>query len=248
MLTRRVSHKRAHVRLQRPTRHKPKHYPLHIYTSTQVLILFLFLCIFYTYHLIVKVSHFTNVMSCVTFCYFFFFQKSIANHSDRNMMGVQNLCTLFGPTLMKLSPKEGTSGLDDMNKEIRESMQQAQVLFYLLQLHAEDKLIPDVGVDVHDPRPSAAIISQLATSATPLPSMPEYSPATAPPQQLPQRNQQQPQQQHQQQQQSQAQSQQATTIKRNSTNSTSTSQSEWQTTAAAAAAVAVAKSNMQTTL
>ncbi len=57
---------------------------------------------------------------------------------------------------MKLSPKEGASGLDDMNKEIRESMQQAQVLFYLLQLHAEDKLIPDVGVDVN-PKPSSTI-------------------------------------------------------------------------------------------
>jgi hypothetical protein len=58
------------------------------------------------------------------------------------MMGLQNLCTLFGPTLMKLSPKDNREiQVEDMSKEIRESMQQAQVLFYLLQLHAEDRLI-----------------------------------------------------------------------------------------------------------
>jgi len=57
-------------------------------------------------------------------------------------MGLQNLCTLFGPTLMKLSPKDNREiQVEDMSKEIKESMQQAQVLFYLLQLHAEDRLI-----------------------------------------------------------------------------------------------------------
>ena len=56
------------------------------------------------------------------------------------MMGLQNLCTLFGPTLMKLSPKDNLQA-DDMAKEIKESMQQAQVLFYVLKLHEEDRLI-----------------------------------------------------------------------------------------------------------
>ena len=56
------------------------------------------------------------------------------------MMGLQNLCTLFGPTLMKLSPKDNLQA-DDMAKEIKESMQQAQVLFYILKLHEEDRLI-----------------------------------------------------------------------------------------------------------
>lgn len=60
------------------------------------------------------------------------------------MMGLQNLCTLFGPTLMKLSPKDNLQA-EDMNKEIKESMQQAQVLFYILQLHSEDKLINDIN-------------------------------------------------------------------------------------------------------
>ena len=61
------------------------------------------------------------------------------------MMGLQNLCTLFGPTLMKLSPKDNREiHVDDMSKEIKESMQQAQVLFYLLQLHAEDRLLNDI--------------------------------------------------------------------------------------------------------
>jgi hypothetical protein len=58
------------------------------------------------------------------------------------MMGLQNLCTLFGPTLMKLSPKDNLQ-VEDMAKEIKESMQQAQVLFYILQLHSDDRLIPD---------------------------------------------------------------------------------------------------------
>lgn len=57
-------------------------------------------------------------------------------------MGLQNLCTLFGPTLMKLSPKDNLQA-DDMAKEIKESMQQAQVLFYILKLHEEDRLIVD---------------------------------------------------------------------------------------------------------
>lgn len=69
---------------------------------------------------------------------------SIANHSDKNMMGMQNLCTLFGPTLMKLSPKDNLQ-VEDMSKEIKESMQQAQVLFYILQLHSEDKLITEAN-------------------------------------------------------------------------------------------------------
>jgi hypothetical protein len=56
------------------------------------------------------------------------------------MMGLQNLCTLFGPTLMKLSPKDNLQA-DDMAKEIKESMQQSQVLFYILKLHEEDRLI-----------------------------------------------------------------------------------------------------------
>jgi hypothetical protein len=73
---------------------------------------------------------------------FFFFFFSIASHSDKNMMGLQNLCTLFGPTLMKLSPKDNLH-VDDMNREIRESMQQAQALFYILQLHAEQRLSND---------------------------------------------------------------------------------------------------------
>ena len=69
---------------------------------------------------------------------------SIANHSDKNMMGLQNLCTLFGPTLMKLSPKDNREiQVEDMGKEIKESMQQAQVLFYLLQLHGEDRLVAE---------------------------------------------------------------------------------------------------------
>jgi hypothetical protein len=67
---------------------------------------------------------------------------SIASRSDKNMMGLQNLCTLFGPTLMKLSPKDNLQA-DDMAKEIKESMQQAQVLFYILKLHEEDRLIVD---------------------------------------------------------------------------------------------------------
>lgn len=66
--------------------------------------------------------------------------NSIASKSDKNMMGLQNLCTLFGPTLMKLSPKDNLQA-DDMAKEIKESMQQAQVLFYVLKLHEEDRLI-----------------------------------------------------------------------------------------------------------
>lgn len=70
-------------------------------------------------------------------------KKSISSRSDKNMMGLQNLCTLFGPTLMKLSPPNETLQVEDMNKEIKESMQQAQVLFYILQLHSDDKLIGD---------------------------------------------------------------------------------------------------------
>ena len=72
-------------------------------------------------------------------------------------MGLQNLCTLFGPTLMKLSPKDNREvQLEDMNKEIKESMQQAQVLFYLLQLHAEDRLIADPeAADKNDSSPTA---------------------------------------------------------------------------------------------
>lgn len=57
------------------------------------------------------------------------------------MMGIQNLCTLFGPTLMKLSPKE--QQIDDMAKEIKESMQQAQALFYIMKLHEENRLLVD---------------------------------------------------------------------------------------------------------
>ena len=71
--------------------------------------------------------------------YFLFY--SISLRSDKNMMGLQNLCTLFGPTLMKLSPKE--QQIDDMAKEIKESMQQAQALFYILKLHEENRLIAD---------------------------------------------------------------------------------------------------------
>ncbi len=56
-------------------------------------------------------------------------------------MGLQNLCTLFGPTLMKLSPKE--QQIDDMAKEIKESMQQAQALFYILKLHEDNRLLVD---------------------------------------------------------------------------------------------------------
>jgi hypothetical protein len=43
---------------------------------------------------------------------------------------------------MKLSPKDNLQA-DDMSKEIKESMQQAQVLFYILQLHSDDKIIVD---------------------------------------------------------------------------------------------------------
>lgn len=67
---------------------------------------------------------------------------NIANYSDKNMMSLKNLCTLFGPTLMKLSPKDNLQ-VEDMNREINESMQQAQVLFYILQLHSEGRLIND---------------------------------------------------------------------------------------------------------
>lgn len=58
------------------------------------------------------------------------------------MMSLRNLCTLFGPTLMKLSPKDNLQA-EDMNREIKESMLQAQILFYILQLHADGKLISD---------------------------------------------------------------------------------------------------------
>lgn len=58
------------------------------------------------------------------------------------MMGLQNLCTLFGPTLMKLSPKDNLQ-VDDMAREIKESMQQAQALFYILKLHEESRLLVD---------------------------------------------------------------------------------------------------------
>lgn len=65
-------------------------------------------------------------------------------------MGRQNLCTLFGPTLMKLSPKDNREiHVEDMGKEIKESMQQAQVLFYILQLHEEDRLISDPVNEKH---------------------------------------------------------------------------------------------------
>ena len=57
-------------------------------------------------------------------------------------MGLQNLCTLFGPTLMKLSPKDNLQ-VDDMAREIKESMQQAQALFYILKLHEENRLLVD---------------------------------------------------------------------------------------------------------
>ena len=43
---------------------------------------------------------------------------------------------------MKLSPKDNLH-VDDMNREIRESMQQAQALFYILKLHAEQRLTND---------------------------------------------------------------------------------------------------------
>ena len=43
---------------------------------------------------------------------------------------------------MKLSPKDNLQ-VDDMAKEIKESMQQAQVLFYILKLHEENRLIVD---------------------------------------------------------------------------------------------------------
>lgn len=59
-------------------------------------------------------------------------------------MSLQNLCTLFGPTLMKLSPKDNLQ-MDDMAREIKESMQQAQVLFYILQMHSEDRLVVDAS-------------------------------------------------------------------------------------------------------
>lgn len=57
-------------------------------------------------------------------------------------MSLRNLCTLFGPTLMKLSPKDNLQP-EDMNKEIKESMLQAQILFYILQLNSDGKLISD---------------------------------------------------------------------------------------------------------
>lgn len=57
-------------------------------------------------------------------------------------MSLRNLCTLFGPTLMKLSPKDNLQA-EDMNREIKESMLQAQILFYILQLNSDGKLIPD---------------------------------------------------------------------------------------------------------
>ncbi|CAF0746642.1 unnamed protein product [Brachionus calyciflorus] len=68
---------------------------------------------------------------------------NIASFSEKNMMSLRNLCTLFGPTLMKLSPKDNLQ-VEDMNREINESMLQAQILFYILQLHSEGKLIQDV--------------------------------------------------------------------------------------------------------
>ena len=45
---------------------------------------------------------------------------------------------------MKLSPKDNLQ-MDDMAREIKESMQQAQVLFYILQMHSEDRLVVDAS-------------------------------------------------------------------------------------------------------
>ncbi len=55
-------------------------------------------------------------------------------------MDCRNLTTLFGPTLMKLSPKDKTEA-DNMAREISESTQQASVLFYIMKLHSQEKLI-----------------------------------------------------------------------------------------------------------
>lgn len=92
---------------------------------------------------------------------------NIASHSDKNMMTTQNLCTLFGPTLMKLSPKDNMPVVEDMGKEIRESVQQAQALFYILQLHSENKLIKGVDDDNEpDEQAKARIVDNNNNSLT----------------------------------------------------------------------------------
>jgi hypothetical protein len=55
---------------------------------------------------------------------------SIANNSQKNKMDCRNLTTLFGPTLIKLSPKDKTEA-DNMAREISKSTQ-ASVLFYII--------------------------------------------------------------------------------------------------------------------
>ena len=72
--------------------------------------------------------------------YFKYSLFSIANNSHKNKMDFRNLTTLFGPTLMKLSPKDKTEA-DNMAREISESTQQASVLFYIMKLHSQEKLI-----------------------------------------------------------------------------------------------------------
>jgi hypothetical protein len=83
------------------------------------------------------------------------------------MMGLQNLCTLFGPTLMKLSPKDNLHA-DDMNKEIRESMQQAQALFYILQLHAEQRLATDADTAYDKAENDTGSVGGLSTATADL--------------------------------------------------------------------------------
>ena len=87
-------------------------------------------------------------------------------------MSLQNLSTLFGPSLMKLSPNN-TIQVDDMAKEIRESMQQAQVLFYILQLHSEGRLIVEQEQTLND---SSNQSSQLSNSSKNSPNLSLNSP------------------------------------------------------------------------
>ncbi len=65
-------------------------------------------------------------------------------------MSLQNLSTLFGPTLMKLNTPRDKLETDDMAKEIKESMQQASVLFYTLKLHGDNRLLMQHETDFNN--------------------------------------------------------------------------------------------------
>ena len=77
-------------------------------------------------------------------------------------MDRRNLTTLFGPTLMKLSPKDKLEA-DNMAREITESTQQATVLFYIMKLHAQEKL---VNYDKNENNNAVAAAAAGATNRT----------------------------------------------------------------------------------